>query len=46
MDEAWARALRDACREAGAPFFMKQMSGAMKPLPPIPADLLIREFPT
>jgi protein gp37 len=43
MDAEWARALRDACIGRTA-FFMKQMSGA-KPLPPIPADLAIREFP-
>jgi protein gp37 len=28
----------------GTPFFMKQLRGP-NPLPPIPADLLVREFP-
>jgi protein gp37 len=41
MDPAWARALRDLCRARGIPFFMKQMTGKK----PIPADLLVREFP-
>jgi protein gp37 len=45
IDEAWARSLRDQCHAAGVAFFMKQMSGARKPLPPIPDDLLIREMP-
>ena len=42
MDPAWARSLRDQCRVAGVPFFMKQMTKKA----PIPADLLVREFPT
>jgi protein gp37 len=41
MDPAWARALRDQCRAAGVPFFMKGMSHDR----PIPPDLLIRQFP-
>jgi protein gp37 len=41
MDPAWARALRDLCSARGIPFFMKQMTGKK----PIPADLLVREFP-
>jgi protein gp37 len=41
MDPRWARRVRDACREAGVPFFFKQMAGKR----PIPPDLLIREFP-
>lgn len=41
MHPDWARSLRDQAREAGVPFFMKQMSG--KAL--IPDDLMIREFP-
>lgn len=45
MDETWARSLRDQCQAAGVAFFMKQMWGARKPLPPIPDDLLIREIP-
>lgn len=41
MREEWARDLRDQCREAGAPFFFKQMSKRS----PIPDDLMLREFP-
>lgn len=41
MDPAWARALRDQCADAGVPFFMKQMTKKA----PIPADLMVREFP-
>jgi protein gp37 len=41
MDPDWARSLRDQCREAAVPFFMKQTSGRK----PIPADLFVREFP-
>lgn len=37
----WARDVRDQCRAAKVPFFMKQMSGRTA----IPTDLLIREFP-
>jgi protein gp37 len=41
-----ARSLRDQCREAGVAFFMKQMAGARKSaMPPIPDDLMVREFP-
>lgn len=42
MDPEWARSLRDQCKAAGVPFFMKQMSKKA----PIPEDLLIREFPS
>jgi protein gp37 len=35
------RDVRDQCRAAGVPLFMKQMSRRE----PIPEDLLIREFP-
>jgi protein gp37 len=45
MDPAWARSIRDQCKAAGTAFFMKQMSGVRKPLPPIPDDLMIREMP-
>lgn len=45
MDPDHARDLRDQCKAEGVAFFMKQMSGARKPLPPIPDDLMIREFP-
>ncbi len=41
MDEEWARSLRDQCRVADVPFFMKQMARKA----PIPHDLMIREFP-
>jgi len=42
----WARSLRDQCRIAGVPFFMKQMGGPVKrSMPIIPPDLMIREFP-
>lgn len=41
MDPAWARMVRDICRKDGIAFFMKQMTGKA----PIPADLLVREFP-
>lgn len=45
IDSAWARDLRDECAKGGLYFFMKQMSGVKKPLPPIPDGLLIRECP-
>lgn len=41
MHPAWARSLRDQCTAAGVPFFMKQMDKKQ----PIPADLLVRNFP-
>ena len=41
MDAAWARRIRDHCRDLGLHFFMKQMTGKK----PIPADLLVRQFP-
>lgn len=41
MDLAWARSLRDQCHDAGVAFFMKQIDKVQ----PIPADLMIREFP-
>ncbi len=37
----WARDLRRQCKEAGVPFFMKQVDKVI----PVPDDLLIREFP-
>jgi len=47
MNPEWARALRDQCQAAGVAFFMKQMGGVIKSqMPPIPGDLMIREFPT
>lgn len=48
MDPAWARSLRDQCRNAGASFFMKQMGGHPNKrghLDQLPADLRIREIP-
>jgi protein gp37 len=42
MDPDWARVVRDQCKEADIPLFMKQMAkGAY-----IPPDLQIREFPS
>ena len=41
MHPDWARSLRDQCRAAGVPFFMKQMAKKA----PIPSDLLVREWP-
>jgi len=38
----WARSIRDQCRVAGVPFFMKQVDKIRA----IPEDLMIREFPT
>jgi protein gp37 len=46
FDPEWARSLRDQCTSSGTAFFMKQMGGARKPFPEIPADLHIRQFPT
>lgn len=41
MKPEWAGALIEQCRSAGTAVFMKQMSGRA----PIPADLMVREFP-
>jgi protein gp37 len=42
MEADWARAVRDQCRAAGIPFFMRAMhSGAY-----VPPDLFIRDFPS
>jgi len=41
MDPQWARDLRDGARRFDRKFFMKQMTGKK----PIPADLLVRQFP-
>lgn len=38
----WARTIRDACKEANVPFFMKQIDK----IQPVPDDLLIREKPS
>jgi protein gp37 len=45
MNPDWARSVRDQCREAGVPFFVKQMSGTGKEKQRIPVDLQIREWP-
>ncbi len=44
----WARSLRDQCRDAGVPFFLKQLGGSRdkgEDLESIPEDLRIRQFP-
>ncbi len=42
----WLRQVRDQCKAAGVPFFMKQMGGVTKKaMPPIPDDLRIQEYP-
>jgi protein gp37 len=41
MQPYWARLLLDHCADDGIAFFMKQMTGKA----PIPADLLVRQFP-
>ncbi len=46
MHPDWTRSIRDQCAAAGTAFFMKQMHGVRKPLPPIPDDLKIRQMPT
>lgn len=47
MHEDWARDIRDQCQAAHVAFFMKQMGGTRKAaMPKIPADLMVREFPS
>lgn len=41
MDPQWASATRDVCAGLGIKFFFKQMTAKK----PIPADLLVRQFP-
>ncbi len=41
MKLAWMRSLRDQCAEASIPFFGKQLDKVA----PLPADLMVREFP-
>ena len=41
FDPDWAREIRDQCRDARVPFFMKQIDKVL----PIPEDLMIREWP-
>jgi len=45
MDLAWARSIRDQCKEAGVAFFYKQNGGWPNKLGNIPEDLMIRQFP-
>ena len=47
MDLEWARSLRDQCKSAGVPFFMKQICSRGGPIPfaGFPTDLQIREYP-
>jgi protein gp37 len=45
LDPIWPEILMHDCRAAGTAFFMKQMSGVRRPLPPVPAHLMVREFP-
>jgi protein gp37 len=48
MDIEWARAIRDQCKTARVPFFMKQLGGypdKRELLDDFPEDLRIREFP-
>lgn len=45
FEPAWARSLRDQCRAQGVALHVKQMGGRTRPLPPIPPDLQIREWP-
>jgi protein gp37 len=41
MHPDWARSLRNQCKAAGVPFFMKKMSGGVVPT----RDLMVREYP-
>ena len=48
MDPDWARSIRDQCRDAAVPFFMKQMGGfpnKRDKIEDFPVDLRIREYP-
>jgi Protein of unknown function (DUF5131) len=47
MRLAWARDLRDACRDAGVVLFVKQLGGSRPGggLEELPADLRVREWP-
>lgn len=49
LDLTWVRDLRDQCREAGVPFFVKQTGPAhsdkFKDIASFPEDLQIREMP-
>lgn len=41
MQSDWAKNLLNQCKNAGVPFFMKQMTNRK----PIPKDLMVREYP-
>jgi protein gp37 len=50
MQSDWARSIRDQCKSAGVPFFMKQMECGLPgrvvgELEDFPSDLRVREFP-
>jgi protein gp37 len=48
MEHAWARSIKDQCRESGVPFFMKQLvvNGKVeKDIELFPDDLRVREYP-
>lgn len=38
---SWARSMREQCKEAGIPYFFKQIDK----IQPIPEDLMVRQFP-
>lgn len=41
FDLAWADKMREACREAGVPYFFKQIDKVT----PVPDSMMVREFP-
>lgn len=48
MNIEWARSLREQCKKAGVPFFMKQLGGwpdKRGEMEDFPVDLQVREFP-
>jgi len=48
MDIKWARKIMDQCKQAGTPFFMKQIGGypnKRSKLEDFPEDLRMREYP-
>lgn len=45
FEAQWAERIRDDCAYHAKAFFMKQMAGTRRPLPPVPKHLMIREFP-
>jgi hypothetical protein len=46
MELDWCRDLMQRCREAGAAFFMKQVSARFRKDGVIPGDLMMRDHPT